>query len=68
MVKSLVLSGIGVKRMLSWPFNILQKLRAWKKSGSQVMAKSGSQPKRFQYSLIAITLFVDSYLALIFGM
>ena len=68
MVKSLVLSGIGVKRMLLWPFNILQKLRAWKKSGSQVMAKNGSQPKRFQYSLISIILFVDSYLALIFGM
>ena len=32
------------------------------------MAKNGSQPKRFQYSLIANILFVDSYLALIFGM
>ena len=51
-IKSLVLSGIGVKRKLLWSINILQKLYTWEESGSQVMAKNGSQPMRFQYSLI----------------
>ena len=51
-IKSLVLSGIGVKQKFLWSINILQKLHAWQKSGSQVVAKSGSRPMRFQYSLI----------------
>ena len=52
-IKSLVLSGIIVKRKFLWSFNILQKLRTWEKSGSQVIiAKNGSQPIKFQYSLI----------------
>ena len=48
---SLVLSGICVKLKFLWLINILQKLHAWGKSGSQVIAKNGSQPMRFQYSL-----------------
>ena len=44
---SLVLSGICVKRMFLWFINILQKLHAWEKSGSQVIAKNGSRPVRF---------------------
>ena len=32
--------------------NILQKLHAWEKSSSQVIAKNGFWPMRFQYSLI----------------
>ena len=51
-ITSLVLSGICVKGKFLWFINILQKLHAWKKSGSQVIAKNGSQPMRFQYSLI----------------
>ena len=39
---SLVLSGICVKRKFLWLINILQKLHAWEKSGSQVIAKNGS--------------------------
>ena len=31
-IKSLVLSGIGVKQKFLWSFNILQKLHAWEKS------------------------------------
>ena len=31
--------------------NILQKVHAWEKSGSQVIGKNGSRPMRFQYSL-----------------
>ena len=49
---SLVLSGIYVKWKFLWYVNILQKLYAWEKSGSQVIAKNGSCPMRFQYSLI----------------
>ena len=37
---------------VSMLINILQKLHAWEKPGSQVIAKNGSQPMRFQYSLI----------------
>ena len=43
-IKSLVLSGFVVKRKFLRSFNILQKLRTWEKSGSQViMAKNGSR-------------------------
>ena len=38
-IKSLVLSGIWVKRKFLWSINIMQKLHAWQKFGSQVMAK-----------------------------
>ena len=51
-IKSLALSGIGVKRKFLWSFDILQKLHAWEKSRSQVGAKNGCWPMRFQYSLI----------------
>ena len=52
-IKSLVLSGIVVKRKFFWSFNILQKLHTWDKFGSQViMTKNGSMSMRFQYSLI----------------
>ena len=39
-IKSLTLSVIGVKRKFLWFINILWKLHAWKKSGSQVMVKN----------------------------
>ena len=58
-IKSLVLSGIGVKRKLLWSINILQKLHVWEKSGSQVMVKNGSQPLKFQYSLIVSISLMD---------
>ena len=48
-IMSLVLSGICVKRKFLWFINILQKLHAWEKSDSQVIAKNGSRPMRFQY-------------------
>ena len=68
-IKSLVLSGIIVKRKFLWPFNILQKLHTWKKSGSQViMAKNGSQPMGFQYFLIVNISLIDWHLTLIFVM
>ena len=51
-IKSLVLSRICVKSNLLWFINILRKLHAWEKSGSQVIAENGSRPVRFQYSLI----------------
>ena len=67
-ITSLVLSGICVK----WKFlrfnNILRKLHAWEKSCSQVIAKNGSRPVRFQYSLIVNISLIDFYLTLIFGM
>ena len=64
-IKSLVLSGIIVKRKFLRSFNILQKLRTWEKSGSQVIiAKNGSQPIKFQYSLIVNILLIDWYLTL----
>ena len=53
-ITALVLSGICVKSKYLWFINILQKLHAWEKSGSQVIAKNGSQLVRFQYSLIVI--------------
>ena len=46
-IVSLVLSGICVKRKYLWFINIMQKLHAWEKSGSQVIAKNGSWPMRF---------------------
>ena len=51
-ITSLVLSGICVKWKFVWFINILQKLYAWEKSSSQVIAKNGSRPMRFQYSLV----------------
>ena len=51
-IMSLVLSGICVKRKFLWFINILRKLHAWEKSGSQVIAKNDYWPMRFQYSLI----------------
>ena len=58
--KSLVLSGIVVKQTFLWSFNILQKLHTWEKSGSQViMAKNGSRPVRFHYSLIVNISLID---------
>ena len=51
-IMSLFLSGICVKRKFLWFIDILQKLHAWGKSGSQVITQNGSRPKRFQYSLI----------------
>ena len=58
-IMSLVLSGICVKLKFLWSINILRKLHAWKKSGSQVIAKNGSQPMRFQYSLIVNISLID---------
>ena len=48
-ITSLVLSGICVKQKFLWFINILRKLHAWEKSGSQVIAKNGSRPMGFQY-------------------
>ena len=56
---SLVLSGICVKRKFLWFINILQKLHAWEKSSSQVIAKNGSWPMRFQHSLIVNISVID---------
>ena len=64
---SLVLSGICVKRKFIWLINILRKLHAWEKSGSQVTAKKYSWPMGFQYSLIVSISLVYEYLTLIFG-
>ena len=58
-IMSLVLSGICVKRKFLWFINILRKLHAWEKSGSQVIAKNGSRPMRFQYSLIVNISLID---------
>ena len=38
---SLALSGICVQRKFLWLINVLQKLHAWEKSGSQVIAQNG---------------------------
>ena len=65
---SLVLPGICVKRKFLWLINILRKLHAWEKSGSQIIAKNCSWPMRFQYSLIANISLLDQYLTLTFGM
>ena len=66
-ITSLVLSGICVKRNFLWFINILRKLHAWEKSGSQVIVKNDSQPLRFQYSFIVNISLIDEYLTLIFG-
>ena len=58
-IKSLVLSEICVKWKFLWFINLLQKLHAWEKSGSEVIAKNGSWPLRFQYSLIANISLID---------
>ena len=65
--KSSVLSKIGVKRRFLLFINILQKRHAWEKSGSQVMAKNGSRPVRFKYSLVINISLTGWYLTLIFG-
>ena len=49
---SLVLSGICIKWKFLKFINILWKLHAWEKPSSQVIAKNGSRPMRFHYSLI----------------
>ena len=67
-ITSLVLSGICQKRKFLWSINILRDLHAWKKSGSQVIAKNGSRPSRFEYSLIVNTSLIDQYLTLVFSM
>ena len=64
---SLVLTGVCVKRKFIWLIDILRKLHAWAKSGSQDVAKNGSWPVRFQYSLIVNMSLIDEYLTLIFG-
>ena len=56
---SLDLSGICVKQKFLWFINIPQKLHAWEKFGSQVIAKNGSPPMRFQYSLIVNISLID---------
>ena len=58
-IMQLVLSGVCVKWKFVWFINILRKLHAWEKSGSQVIAKKGSRPMRFQYSLIVNTSLID---------
>ena len=67
-IMSLVLFGICVKLKFLWFINIQQKLHAWEESGSQVIAKNGSRPMRFQYSLIVNISLIDQYLTLIFGL
>ena len=66
-IMSWVLSGIFVKWKFPWLFNILQKLHAWEISGSQVIAKNGSEPVRFQYSLIVNISVIEEYVNLILG-
>ena len=56
---SLVMSGICVKQKFLWFINILQKLHAWEKSVSEIIAKNGSRPMRFQYSLIVNIKLID---------
>ena len=58
-IMSLVLSGFCVNQKFLWFINILRKLHAWEKSGSQVIAKNGSWPMRFQYSLIVNISLID---------
>ena len=55
----LVLSRVRVKQKFLWFINILQKLHAWEKSGSQVIVENGSWPMRFQYSLIVNISLID---------
>ena len=65
---SLVLSGICVKRRFLWFINILRKLHAWEKSGSQVITKNCSWSMRFWYSLIVNISLIDKYLTVILRM
>ena len=51
-IMSLVLSGICVKWKFIRFINNLQNLHVWEKLSSQVIAKNGTLPMRFQYSLI----------------
>ena len=67
-IMSLVLSRIWVKQKFLRFVNILSKLHAWEKSGSQVIVKNCSRPMRFQYSLILNISLIDQYMALIFGL
>ena len=67
-IMSLVLFGICVKLKFLSFINIQQKLHAWEESGSQIIAKNGSRPMRFQYSLIVNISLIDQYLTLIFGL
>ena len=67
-IMSLVLSGICVKRRFLWFINILRKLHAWEKSGSQVINKNCSWSMRFRYSLIVNISLIDKYLTVILGM
>ena len=56
---TLVLSEICVKWKFLWFINILRKLYAWEKASSQVIAKNGSWPVRFQYFLIVNISLID---------
>ena len=56
---SLVLFGICVKRKFLWFINVLRKLHAREKSSSQVIARNGFEPMRFQYSLIVNISLID---------
>ena len=58
----------SVKWTFFWFINILWKMHAWEKSGSEVIAKNGARPMRFQYSLIVNISLIEQYLILIFGM
>ena len=58
-IMSLIFFGICVKRKFIWLINILRKLHAWEKSGSEVIAKNCSRPIRFQYSLIDNISLID---------
>ena len=58
-ITSLGFSAICVKRKFVCFINILHKLHAWEKSGSQVKAKNGSWSMRFQYSLIVHISLID---------
>ena len=58
-ITSLVSFGICVKKNFLWFINILQKLYAWEKSGSQVVAKNGIRPMRFQFSVIVNISLID---------
>ena len=52
-IKSLVLSGSGVKRKFLWSFNILWKLHACKNSSSDLSYdRKSSWSIRFEYYLV----------------
>ena len=58
-ITSFVLPGVCIKLKFLWFIDILRKLHAWEKSSSQVKDKNGSQPMRFQYSLIINISLID---------